>query len=61
MGGAPGAAARLHAVLGWFCLLFPNHSEHRNERDVDEAEVPGSDAELELAESLDEGHALDVA
>lgn len=36
-------------------------TEDGDEGDVNDAEVVGANAELELAESLDEGHALNVA
>ena len=49
------------AVLGGFRFLLAHHPQHGHQTDVDEAEVVGADAELELAQRLQEGHGLDVA
>mmetsp|Transcript_45722 Transcript_45722/g.108344 ORF Transcript_45722/g.108344 Transcript_45722/m.108344 type:complete len:242 (-) Transcript_45722:77-802(-) len=46
-------------MLGGLCLLFVRHRRHQ--RDLDNEHVLCADAVLELAEPLNEGHALDVA
>jgi hypothetical protein len=48
-------------VLRRLRLLLPHGAEDGDERDVDEADVLGADAELELAQRLEEDEGLDVA
>ena len=44
------------AHLSWFCLLLADRAEDGHERDMDKAEVVAADAELELAQRLEEHH-----
>mmetsp|Transcript_14765 Transcript_14765/g.28422 ORF Transcript_14765/g.28422 Transcript_14765/m.28422 type:complete len:226 (+) Transcript_14765:1155-1832(+) len=57
----PRGAQHLHAVLGGLGFLFTHHSQNRNQAHVDEAKVVLADAPLELAQRLDERHALNVS
>ena len=61
IGSDPRAAQFLHGVLGRLGLLLAHDPQHGNQADVHEADVLAADAELELAQCLDEGCALDVA
>ena len=51
----------LHRVLRGLRLLLADGAEHGHERHVEEAHVLAADAELELAQRLDERRRLDVA
>mmetsp|Transcript_49930 Transcript_49930/g.99399 ORF Transcript_49930/g.99399 Transcript_49930/m.99399 type:complete len:615 (-) Transcript_49930:262-2106(-) len=59
--GEASGAQILHAVLRRLSLLLTNRAEDGHQGDMEEEDVVAANAELELAESLDEGHGLDVA
>ena len=54
-------AQLLHCVLGRFGLLLSHRPHDRDQTDMDEADVLTPDPELKLAQSLDEGSALDIS
>ena len=54
-------AQLLHSVLSRFGFLLADRSHHRDQTNMDEADVVSAYSELELPESFDEGSTLDVA
>mmetsp|Transcript_28961 Transcript_28961/g.77895 ORF Transcript_28961/g.77895 Transcript_28961/m.77895 type:complete len:484 (-) Transcript_28961:587-2038(-) len=60
VGGDAQSAQGLHRVLRWLGLLFAHGSDHGDEAHVEEGAVLTPHLPLELADGLDEWHALDV-
>jgi hypothetical protein len=50
-----------HGALSRFSLLFSDRSNNRNQTDVDQTEVLGSDSELELTHCFNKGSRFNVA